>query len=120
MSRDYRLYLDDMREASEKVLRYTHDMDYEEFKLDEKTFDAVVRNLEVIGEAAKHIPDEVRERYPRVEWRRISGLRDMVVHEYFNADEDILWDVVRNRVPELLEQVKEILGKEEKKEEEDK
>lgn len=114
MSRDYRLYLDDIREGCEKVLRYTQNMSYEEFKLDEKSFDAVVRNLEVIGEAAKHIPDEVREKHPNIEWRKMSGLRDMVIHEYFKADEDILWDVVRNRIPELLEQVQEMLADEDK------
>ena len=67
MSRDYRLYLDDMRAAAEKVLRYTQGVDLARFVDDEKTFDAVVRNLEIIGEAAKHVPAEVQARYPEVE-----------------------------------------------------
>lgn len=112
MSRDYRLYLDDMRSAAEKVLRYTQGVDFARFMEDEKTFDAVVRNLEIIGEAAKHIPADVQARYPEVQWRRISGLRDIVVHEYFGIDEDILWDIVATQAPELLGQIRQILAKE--------
>jgi uncharacterized protein with HEPN domain len=112
VSRDYDLYLDDMRMAAEKVLRYTHGVDLARFVEDDKTFDAVVRNLEIIGEAAKHIPLEVQTRYPGVEWRSIAGLRDIVAHEYFGIDEDILWDIVVNQVPHLLEQVQEILEQE--------
>lgn len=112
MSRDYRLYLDDMRMAAEKVLRYTEGVDLAHFVDDDKTFDAVVRNLEVIGEAAKHVPAEVQVRYPEVTWRSIAGLRDIVAHEYFGIDEDILWDIVVNQVPQLLGQVKRILEEE--------
>lgn len=120
MSRDYRLFLDDIKIACQKVLRYTGDMNYEQFINDEKTYDAVVRNLEVIGEAAKKIPDEVRERYPDIEWKKISGFRDIAIHEYYNMDEEILWDVVKNRIPELLEQVTEILTEVDEEEPEDK
>ena len=109
MSRDYRLYLDDMLVAAEKVLRYTQGVDLARFVDDEKTFDAVVRNLEIIGEAAKHIPAEVQARYPDVEWRSIAGLRDIVAHEYFGIDEDILWDIIMHQVPALLTQVRQIL-----------
>jgi uncharacterized protein with HEPN domain len=90
MSRDFKLYLDDIREAAEKTLRYTRGMSFDQFLGDEKTFNAVVRNLEIIGEAAKHISPDVRERYPQVEWRRIAGLRDVVIHEYFGVDDRIL------------------------------
>jgi len=112
MSRDYRLYLDDMRESCEKVLRYVRGLTFDQFMHDEKTFDAVVRNLEIIGEAAKHIPPDIRSRYPEVEWPKIAGLRDVVVHEYFGLDEDILWDVVQNHVPVLLNHVLRILAQE--------
>ena len=74
-----------------------------------RPFDAVVRNLEIIGEAAKHIPAEVQARYPDVEWRSIAGLRDIVAHEYFGIDEDILWDIIMHQVPALLTQVRQIL-----------
>jgi uncharacterized protein with HEPN domain len=116
MSRDYRLYLDDMRESCEKILRYTRGLTFEQFLHDEKTFDAVVRNLEIIGEAAKHIPPEVRSRHPAVEWPKIAGLRDVVAHEYFGLDEDILWDIVQSHVPVLLGDVQRILAAEESQE----
>ncbi len=90
MSRDFRLYLDDIRASADKVLRYTRGLRQDEFVNDDKTFDAVVRNLEIIGEATKHIPQDVRERYPEVEWRRMAGLRDVVIHEYFGIDDRIL------------------------------
>lgn len=112
MSRDYRLFLDDIKTACEKILRYTRNMTFEQFTVDEKTFDAVVRNLEVIGEAIKNIPDEIRQKYPEVEWRKIAGLRDIVVHEYFGIDEEILWDIVERRVADLLERVRRILDAE--------
>ena len=112
MSRDYRLYLDDIRESCEKVLRYTHSLSFDQFMRDEKTFDAVVRNLAVIGEAVKHIPPEMRSHYPNMEWRKIAGLRDIVIHEYFGLDVDILWDVVQNHVPVLLDYVLQILAQE--------
>jgi uncharacterized protein with HEPN domain len=112
MSRDYGLYLEDMVEACRKIMRYTNGLGFTEFIEDERTFDAVVRNLEVIGEAAKHIPSDVRNRYPRVAWSRIASLRDIVAHEYFGLDVDILWDVVQNHVPALLEEVQRILSQE--------
>ena len=102
MSRDWRLYLDDMREACHKVLRYTADLDLDGLERDEKTYDAVVRNLEVIGEAAKNIPESVRRRAPGIEWRKVAGLRDVIAHAYFGIDDAVLWDVVRNKVPALL------------------
>ena len=112
MSRDLRLFIEDIRESCKKILRYTQGLRLEEFAADEKTLDAVVRNLIVIGEAVKNLPDDFRRRHPDVEWRKIAGLRDIVVHEYFGIDEDILWDVVQNKIPELLQAVEQILKKE--------
>lgn len=101
MSRDWQLYLDDIVASCDKIERFTEGMDRSTFFADERTFDAVVRNLEVIGEATKHIPDEVRSRVVVVEWRKIAGLRDILAHAYFGIDEDIVWDVVRNKIPQL-------------------
>ena len=82
MSRDYRLFLDDIQDSCAKILRYTRGLTFEQFVSDDKTFDAVVRNLAIVGEAVKQIPEPVRIRYPEVDWRKIGGLRDILVHEY--------------------------------------
>ncbi len=107
MSRDEALFLEDMRRGCEKVLRYTANMDRNEFLCDEKTYDAVVRNLVVIGEAAKRVPEAARGRHPTVNWRKVCGLRDILVHAYFGIDDDILWDVVANSIPELRRALRE-------------
>lgn len=112
MSRDLRLYLEDVRESCAKIRRYTRGLSFEQFRSDEKTMDAVLHNLAVIGEAVKHLPDDFRNRHPELEWRKIAGLRDIVVHEYFGIDEDILWDIIRNKIPVLLEFVERILKEE--------
>jgi uncharacterized protein with HEPN domain len=109
VSRDYVLYLNDMQSACEKILRYTRDLTFDAFMNDEKTFDAVIRNLEILGEAAKHISPEVRARHPQIGWRKIAGMRDVIAHKYFGVDEDILWDVIQNQVPVLLGQVQGML-----------
>lgn len=108
MPRDYKVYLDDMIVAIEKVRRYTAGMAFESFSKDEKTLDAVIRNLEVIGEAAKSVPDAVRAKHPEMDLRKIGGLRDILIHEYFGVDLEILWDVIQNKLPVLEQQVREI------------
>lgn len=82
----------------------------EAFAKDARTFDAVIRNLEVIGEAAKKVPESVRAPYPEVEWKRISGLRDILIHEYFGVDPEIAWDIVQNKLPAFEASVKKILA----------
>lgn len=111
MSRRETLYLEDIQESCEKVLRFTKGMTYKDFVHDELHFDAVLRNLEIIGEAVKNISDETRKKYPDVKWRKIAGFRDIVAHEYFGVNEETVWDIVENEIPVLLDIVKSMLGK---------
>jgi len=92
MSRDETMYLRDIAESCAKILRFTEGLTQAGLIGDEKTFDAVVRNLEIVGEAAKHIGDDLRRQIPGIEWRKAAGLRDMVAHPYFGIDNDILWE----------------------------
>jgi uncharacterized protein with HEPN domain len=109
MSREWQLFLDDLIQACEKVTRYTAGMSKQEFVGDDKTFDAVLRNLEVIGEAAKHVAEIEAARGLGVDWRKVIALRNIISHEYFGIDPDIVWDVVRNKVPELLKAIKPLM-----------
>ncbi len=110
MSRDERLYLQDILAACEKILRYSSGMDVRRIEEDEKTFDAVLRNLQVIGEAVKRLSEETRARYPQTDWRRIAGMRDVVTHGYFGIDPDVVASVVADRIPQLRDQIATILG----------
>ncbi len=110
MSHDELMYLRDIAESCERILRYTSGLTKERLIADQKTYDAVVRNLEILGEAAKHVSDELRLKMPNVEWRKIAGMRDMLAHAYFGIDNNILWDVVTNKVPDLLESITAFLN----------
>ena len=112
MSRNPALRLRDIRKACLKVLDYTASLTKEAFLSDGKTFDAVMRNLEIIGEAVRGIPPAMREANPDVEWRKIAGFRDVAIHEYPTIDEDVVWDIISMRVPVLLAQVEHILAAE--------
>lgn len=98
MSRSLKLYCDDIVISCDKILRYTQGLDYDSFFADELRFDAVIRNLQVIGESVKQIPPEIREKYTQIEWRKIAGLRDILVHAYFSLTDEIIWDIIQTKI----------------------
>jgi uncharacterized protein with HEPN domain len=109
MPRDYKVFLEDILEAIRKISIYTDGLSLQAFTADAKTFDAVIRNLEIIGEAAKQIPEDVRAQSPEVEWRRIGRLRDLLIHHYFGIDAQIVWDIIQNMLGPLEQATQHLL-----------
>jgi len=102
------LYLFDIIQSIQRIDEYIKDMDYNEFIKDNKTIDAVVRNLEVIGEASKHISIELKNKYPALPWEEMYYLRNKITHEYFGIDLAIIWNIIKNHLPTNLLQIIEI------------
>ena len=107
MSRDYKVYLCDILEAALRIRLYTENSSLEDFSADPKTLDAVIRNLEIIGEAVKTLPEEVRLSNPDVEWKKIAALRDILIHRYFGVDLQIIRDIIQNKLPALEKRERE-------------
>jgi uncharacterized protein with HEPN domain len=106
--RPVNLLLDDIREAIDRVERYTAGMSFAAFASDEKTVDAVARSLEIIGEAANRLPDEFKDRHPEIEWYKVVGLRNRIVHEYFGIDLEIIWQILHRDLPALQTSVEHL------------
>jgi uncharacterized protein with HEPN domain len=109
MPRDYKVFLEDILEAIQKVRDYTDGLSLKAFTADAKTFDAVIRNLEIIGEAVKQIPEDIRSLRPEVEWKRVGRLRDILIHQYFGVDAQIVWDIVQNKLTPLEQAIRALL-----------
>jgi uncharacterized protein with HEPN domain len=110
VSRNIRLYLEDITESCTKILNYTSGMDFEALLADDRTYDAVLLNLQIIGESVKNLPQEVRDLVPEIEWRKIAGLRDIIAHTYFQIESSIIWDIVQTKIEPLQEAVTTLLS----------
>ncbi|MFN8010386.1 MAG: DUF86 domain-containing protein [Holophagaceae bacterium] len=109
MSREPRLYLGDILEAIRRIRLLTEGLDLETFRDDWRAQDATLRNLEILGEAVKHLPSELTARHPDVAWKNIAGFRDFLAHAYFGVDEEIVWDVITSKLEPLEGAVRDFM-----------
>ena len=107
--RSPKLLLEDILQSAEKIVRYTSDLSFEKFASDEKTIDAVIRNFEIIGEAAHRLPDEIKDSLTAIDWFRLRGFRNRIVHDYMGIDYTIVWNIKEKFLPELIDEIASIL-----------
>lgn len=100
IQREYILYLEDMFQSMQKIEEYLGDLDFKKFKRSPMVVDAIIRNFEIIGEASKNIPHEIQEKYPEIPWRKMYGLRNLIAHEYFGIDYEMIWEIAKNNLPQ--------------------
>ena len=106
--REPNLLLEDIIESIQKIKIYTNGLSLDDFLKDDKTIDAVIRNFEIIGEAANRIPDEIRDKFQLVNWHRIRGFRNRIVHDYMGIDYEIVWEIIEKDLEELKNRMQEI------------
>jgi len=107
--REWKLFVEDMLESINLIEKYIEGVKEKDFNSDRKTIDAVVRNLEIIGEASKYIPEDVKYKFSDVDWKGVLGLRNRIAHEYFGISASIIWDIITKELPALKEQMDEVL-----------
>jgi uncharacterized protein with HEPN domain len=100
--RDFRLYLADILESGNAILEFTKGMSFETYRNDRRTCSAVIREFEIIGEAVGKLPDEMKQRHPDVEWQDIKDFRNLLIHEYFGVDQEIVWKIIQDDLPGLI------------------
>jgi uncharacterized protein with HEPN domain len=108
MSREWRFYLNDILQFSQRILEYTNSYTQEKFEQDRRTYDATLRNIELIGEAATHIPIEIREQNKNIPWRQLIATRNRIIHDYLGFDNDVLWSIIQTDIPQLLADLQKI------------
>ena len=104
------IFLKDILDSIERIENYVLDLDYKDFSNDQKTVDAVIRNLEIIGEATKNIPEDFRNKHPNLPWREMAGMRDKLIHGYFDVMHSIIWETIKNDLPLIKSEILEILA----------
>ncbi len=109
MSRNIALYIKDILQNMQEAVEFIQGMSYEQFIDDKRTLNAVVRSIEVIGEAARNVPDEIRARYAEIPWKEMVGMRDKLIHFYFGVDKEVVWVVVKDRIPAILPLIEKTL-----------
>jgi len=112
MRRNTILYLEDILESAKNIQNYVGELSYQELIVDRMRLDAIVRNFEIIGEASSKIPREIRDKYPFIEWRKIADFRNVLAHEYFGIDYEIMWQIIKEKLPNLRKGIQTILEKE--------
>ena len=110
--RKWDLRIRDILASIERIIEYTRHLDFEQFRSDTKTFDAVVRNFEIIGEAAAHVPEEIVANHPEIPWQDMRDMRNVLAHEYFGINENIVWNTIQDDLLPLVPQLKSLLEKE--------
>ena len=115
MKREYKLFIEDIKKSIAKIDEFVGDMDFKDFVSDEKTSSAVVRKLEIIGEATKNVPKEIRQKYKELPWSDMARMRDKIIHSYFVVDYEVVWKTIKERLPELKPKIDTILELENQK-----
>lgn len=110
--RDYGDYIQDILDSINDIENFTQDITSEEFTKDRKTINAVIRSTEVIGEATKKIPKSIKDKHPAIPWKKMAGMRDKLIHEYFGIDVEILWKVAKDELPPLKPLIQKMLKEE--------
>jgi len=112
VKREFILYLEDMLLSIQRIEEYLGDLDFKGFKRTCIVVDAVIRNFEIIGEASKKIPKAIQEKYPEIPWRKMYGLRNLITHEYFGIDYEMIWEISKNSLPQNRTDLQNIIKKE--------
>jgi uncharacterized protein with HEPN domain len=112
LKREFILYLEDMLLSMERIAEYLADLDFKKFKQTYIVVDAVIRNFEIIGEASKNIPAEIQAKYPQIPWKKMYGLRNLIAHEYFGVDYEMIWEIAKNNLPQNRTDLTEIINNE--------